>query len=405
MKNKRYYILFLLYAIMIVFILYINGVFTDETVSITNLLINGGFLLIIGVLFVIAAMSFARLNRCTDALEAAARNIEKEYQQGSGCLWPAYKSRKKVFEEETLDQAFARYQKRMKGYETRRGLVSVCELDEYINEDLLDQVGKSHFNSAISGTLTGLGILGTFLGLSMGLGSFSGDDIYTISDNVGPLLSGMKVAFHTSVYGIFFSLVFTFIYRGIVADAYGRLGEFLSVYRECVMPSAMSVDENSQAMLIYQANMANSMKTMTELLKGNAMEQTKGVERIVDRFTERLSQVMETDFERLGRTLEKAGETQAATSESYLELAGVTRELLTASKTMQMSLEQTLERQEAFSRQIREQGEMLTAACHQMNEELSNQLYTYQQMQGLDGAGSLPGEKGRDDGKGAEEAI
>ena len=57
-----------------------------------------------------------------------------------------------------------------------------------INEELLDRVGGSHYNSAISGTMTGLGILGTFIGLSLGLGSFSGDDIYTISDNVGPLL-------------------------------------------------------------------------------------------------------------------------------------------------------------------------------------------------------------------------
>ena len=85
----------------------------------------------------------------------------------------------------------------------------VLQGDEYINEDLLDRVGMNYFNSGISGTLTGLGILGTFLGLSMGLSSFSGENIYTISDNVGPLLSGMKVAFHTSVYGIFFSIILT----------------------------------------------------------------------------------------------------------------------------------------------------------------------------------------------------
>ena len=47
---------------------------------------------------------------------------------------------------------------------------------------------------------------------------FQGEDIYTISDNVGPLLSGMKVAFHTSVYGILFSLIFNFVYRSIMAD-------------------------------------------------------------------------------------------------------------------------------------------------------------------------------------------
>ena len=89
-----------------------------------------------------------------------------------------------------------------------------------------------YYNSAITGTLTGLGILGTFIGLSLGLGAFNGDDIYTITDNVGPLLGGMKVAFHTSVYGIFFSLIFAFVHRCIVADAQEKLQEFLDCYRE-----------------------------------------------------------------------------------------------------------------------------------------------------------------------------
>ena len=95
------------------------------------------------------------------------------------------------------------------------------------------------FNSGVSGTLTGLGILGTFLGLSMGLGSFSGDDIYTISDNVGPLLSGMKVAFHTSVYGILFSLVFNVVYRSIMSDAYEKLENFLCIFRHTAQPRSI----------------------------------------------------------------------------------------------------------------------------------------------------------------------
>ena len=78
MKNKLYYILFLLYVLMVVFILYINGVFTGEVTSVSNLLINVGFLAVIGVMFVISAISFGRLNLFTDALEAACAVMEKE---------------------------------------------------------------------------------------------------------------------------------------------------------------------------------------------------------------------------------------------------------------------------------------------------------------------------------------
>ena len=69
MKNKLYYILFVFYCIGVAFILYINGVFTGEVSSYTNLMINGAFLFIIGVLFVISAFSFSRLNRCTAELQ------------------------------------------------------------------------------------------------------------------------------------------------------------------------------------------------------------------------------------------------------------------------------------------------------------------------------------------------
>ena len=73
MKSKLYYVLYFLYAIVIVFVLYLNGVFTGEEISIVNLAINVGFLIIIGVLFVISSISFGRLNRITYVKSWASR--------------------------------------------------------------------------------------------------------------------------------------------------------------------------------------------------------------------------------------------------------------------------------------------------------------------------------------------
>lgn len=380
MKNKLYYFLFLFYLLMVGVILFINGAFSGNITSYSNLFINVGFLVIIGILFLISMMSFGRLNRCTDALVAATKNIKKEAQEQKRCLWDSYRNREKVFEDKVLENAFLRYQNRIRGFQGRKGLSNTCDLEEYINEELLDKVGLSYYNSAISGTLTGLGILGTFLGLSMGLASFQGNDIYTISDNVGPLLEGMKVAFHTSVYGIFFSLLFNFVYRSIMSDAYSKLEEFLTTYREYVMPAAANTDENSQAMLIYQANMANSMKTMTELLRGNALEQTKGVERIVNQFAQQLTQVMGADFERLGRALNHTCELQEKSLGNYQGMAEVNRELQEINRSMQKALERNLERQEQFAQELAAQGEQLAVTCNNLSDEISNQLYTFEQM-------------------------
>lgn len=384
MKNRSYYILFLLYFLVVAFILYINGVFAGSDTSIVNLAINLGFLVVIGVLFVIAALGFGRLNRCTDELVEVTEQMQKEYREANGRnLWGSYQERRDVFQTEVLKNAFDKYRMRMKGYQTRRGYVSTCELEEYINEDLLDKVGMNYFNSGISGALTGLGILGTFLGLSMGLGSFSGNDIYTISDNVGPLLSGMKVAFHTSVYGIFFSLVFNLVYRSIMADAYGKLENFLKAFKQFATPVAVSEDENTAAMVIYQANIANSLKQIQELLKGSAVEQTAGVERIVDKFMEQMAENLGVRFQEFGSTLKSTGRAQAAYADNCKELMETAAALVEVNRNVQEMLQKVMERQEEFARDLKGQKEKLSMACDEMSAEISNQLYAFDQMRSL----------------------
>ena len=384
MKSKLYYVLYFLYAVVVAFVLYLNGVFTGEWSSYTNLIINIVFLIIIGILFIISSVSFGRLNRVTYELEEVAFRLQKEYKEANGKnLWGNYKDNNRVFEEEELQAAFDKYRMRMKGTKSKRGAGVSCDLEEYINEDLLDRVGMNFFNSGVSGTLTGLGILGTFLGLSMGLGAFSGDDIFTISDNVGSLLSGMKVAFHTSVYGIFFSLVFNIVYRSIMADAYEVLNEFLAVFRQTVQPQVVKEDDSMATMLIYQSGMATSLKQMLEMMKGSAADQTAGVERIVDKFTDQMQAALDTDFKKLGNVLKKAGESQASSAANAAEMVEAVTALVEVNRNVQEALVKVMERQEVFAGQIAEQKKMLADACSDMSDEISSQIYTFGQMRNL----------------------
>ena len=373
MKRKSYYFLFVLYILMLGFILYINGVFTGEIGSISNFAINLTFFILIGILMIISAAFFSRLNRAGDALERVAKSMSTQYEVSSVNLWSQYKEKENVFEDSVLDAQFAKYQRRIKAHTTKKGTVtSACSVEEYINEDLLDQIAGTHYNSVVSGTMSGLGILGTFLGLTLGMLSFTGNDIFTISDNIAPLLSGMKVAFHTSVYGIFFSLVFNFVYRGIMADAYTRLTTFLETFHECTEPPVSQVDENMNAMLIYQANMANSMKSIMELMKCNEESQIKGLDKIVQQFMNQLSESLGTEFDSLGRNLEDACEAQSTYAHNFQRLEESTRLLLDASRAMQDSMQLSLERQQHVE-------EKLNRAC----ENLGNELYTFHQMRDL----------------------
>lgn len=380
MKNRLYFLLIPVYVAVFAVILYINGVFTGNVTDMPNLIINVGFLLIIGVIFAISFVSFARTNEVSAALEKATETIRKEYTENRRNLWEDYQGRKKVFGVLELDDAFRKYQKKMRLYTTKHGMSQVADLEDYIGEELLDQVGMTYFNSTVSGTMTGLGILGTFLGLSMGLGSFNGSDIYTISDNVGPLLAGMKVAFHTSVYGIFFSLVFTYVHRCVMSYAYDKLEEFLSMYRECVEPAVSTSDENVKAMLLYQANLANSMKELTALMKGQADNQIKGVEMIVEQFTQQMEKALCTDFNKLGNTLNRVCQEQVIYAENYKQMEQTTQSLVSANISLQKMVEALLEKQENIEKQMRNQCERLEETCELVNEEITNQLFTLGQM-------------------------
>lgn len=380
MKRKLYYVLFFLYVIVVAFVLYLNGVFTGEWKSSVNLIINIGFLMIIGILFIISAVSFGRLSRVTRELEDVSLILQKEYKKtGEKNLWVNYKDNDAFFEEKNLQDAFNKYRLRINGTKTKRGAGSFCDLESYINEDLLDRVSMNSFNSGVPGTLTGIGILGTFLGLSMGLGAFSGDDIFTISDNVGALLSGMKVAFHTSVYGIFFSLVFNMIYRSLMSNAYKTLDEFLDVFRQTTQPFSGKDEETTTTMLVYQAGMASSLRQILEVMKGSAMEQTAGVERIVDRFTEQMQSALDMDFKKLGNTLKNAGESQAVSTANIAEMVEAVTTLVEVNRNVQEALTCVMDRQEFFAERLAEQKEMLADMC----DEMGSQLYTFEQMRNL----------------------
>lgn len=74
---------------------------------------------------------------------------------------------------------------------------------------------KMHWNmrmlDAASGTLVGLGLLGTFLGLTLGITGFDNSSSEKINESIKLLLSGMGTAFLTSLIGMLLSLVYTVV--------------------------------------------------------------------------------------------------------------------------------------------------------------------------------------------------
>lgn len=78
---------------------------------------------------------------------------------------------------------------------------------------LASSVTENRLVAAVPGFLTALGVIGTFIGLQLGLGQLelgAGVDVTTMQNGVAGVVEGAKVAFLTSVWGVALSVLFNF---------------------------------------------------------------------------------------------------------------------------------------------------------------------------------------------------
>lgn len=85
----------------------------------------------------------------------------------------------------------------------------------------------SRLLAAVPSFLVALGVLGTFVGLTIGLSGLDGtsDEVETLKSGINELISGATVAFMTSVWGVFFSLVLNFIEKLVEGSALNKISK------------------------------------------------------------------------------------------------------------------------------------------------------------------------------------
>lgn len=90
-----------------------------------------------------------------------------------------------------------------------RVLRRVGDASEVFNESTLAHgIVGNRLVLAVPGILTGLGVLGTFVGLQLGIGSLDLNDLGKLDQSIKPLIQGCATAFSTSVWGVVCSLCF-----------------------------------------------------------------------------------------------------------------------------------------------------------------------------------------------------
>jgi methyl-accepting chemotaxis protein len=160
---------------------------------------------------------------------------------------------------------------------------------------------------AIPSILTGLGVLGTFVGLQLGIGSL---DFSDLEKSIRPLIQGCAVAFSSSVWGVGASLLFSAWEKFCEGVALGRVHK-IQVRVDALYPRYVPEEA--------LAEMERTSRGTEDLLKGLAVA---------------IGAEMQTAIGRLGTEIKDA--VSSATAEGHVPLMEKSSELLSSAITMEL---------------------------------------------------------------------
>lgn len=174
-------------------------------------------------------------------LRTGAKNIRNAALVQTDSMWSAVLMMDPLFRQRTLDTLFKAYKEKVNHQNARGQMFS--DIEEYINGDSLALYSWNGVVMQIPGTLTGLGILGTFVGLIFGISEIGFTSVEATLASVQSLLSGIRMAFYTSIAGVILSILFNILHRTTWNMLTRQLGLFLDDFHMNVIPP---VDEQER---------------------------------------------------------------------------------------------------------------------------------------------------------------
>lgn len=154
---------------------------------------------------------------------------------------------------------------------TSRGTLTNIPAVNYFNDDNVSRAHKLNLRmlDTASGTLVGLGLLGTFLGLTVGILGFNSSDSSNIQQSIQNLLGGMGTAFSTSLLGMFCSLVYTAFDKTMRNKLHRNLYIFTEKLDEQYYIDDNTLQEMNQAALVDKMIKAVQSELNSKLMYSN----------------------------------------------------------------------------------------------------------------------------------------
>lgn len=342
-KRKKNKIIFLYISYVLMVLIIAALTFMNSATDKIGIVIN---VTILGIVFVVFKTSGKRMRdvqRITEDLQNASIKINSDFEIEKKYLWEKYlkENNTDLFGTDILQENFKKYLNERKRLVLLSEASYKCSIEDYINIELIDTTIKKNVLNLVPGAMTGLGILGTFVGLTLGLQSFNTGTSEEISASIAPLMDGIKVAFLTSIYGMVFSLLFNYVYKDVLEEAYIALDNFLLEFENHVDSNADS-DNHSQIQSMLKRMPEEVGFKITEILKpsvdrmNDIMEnftkniadtQIKGVAEIVDHFMESMNTSLGDSFKELEETIRQTCQMQRENGEMMTDILSETKRM------------------------------------------------------------------------------
>ena len=320
-----------------------------------SMLINYAFLAVMGLLILIVdrhgPSKICRITKDLKGITETFSEAEAQGTQGNEAYLSLMESMHFTYPETEGD-----WMRLQESWKSSDGMD--CDVEDYIFESELLESCNYNVCTQVAGILTALGILGTFLGLVLGLRSFDFSNADQMTSSVEALVGGLNVAFYTSIYGVTLSILYNIIFRRITTGLTQELNHFYDAFNSALEPVSQKAmvermdsrqAENNALMQDIKAllderlgerlghQMAETLtpvfdriiQSLDSMMLDFHKEQANSLEKIVDAFVDRMGGALNSHVKALGESVDELSQAQKTMS---VELQRLIKQIVKTSK-------------------------------------------------------------------------
>lgn len=265
-------------------------------------------------------------------------------------------------------------------------LVFAYSIFTYFSTDADKALRYARFTPSL---LVSIGIFGTFLGIFFALVDFN---VNRVDESIPELLSGLKVAFGTSIVGLFLSLAFRAIIlykpKKIKSTEEADVKDLLAKMTE--VKDAISADNESSVITQLQklrSETIDSLKEMqksfsefaAEMSQNNVNALIEAVQKVMEDFNAKINDQLGESFKELSSSVQNLVEWQNNYKTHVETLNDQLQTAISGITSSQESLKQISENMESLPKSTEALKDIMTTVQGQI-DNLNNQLDAFAQM-------------------------